>query len=742
MSFRNRFYLDSESLETRVMMTNTPEPIGLDLASIRPESVIEFGGAIYFGASAGTEGTGLWKTNGLPGDVTPVFSGEPGEANFKPMPMTRFQDQLLFTITGFSSSKLYVSDGTTAGTQLLATASHRLSEIVVAGNLAYVTEAGLSDSVYVWVTDGTIGGTYRLSTPFANQPEYEVINDTLYFVVEGNSFGPNTNATIWTSDGTNAGTSVLSTASARIARGVAALNDDLFYFTVQPNQTGFLQTLYRLDLPSAQVTQIAAINASQGDVISTKVFNGQLFSAHTSLTYGNELFVSDGTVGNFQVLKDINPGPFSAVVDDVTIVQQGGVAKLAFSATNGIGRQIWITDGTESGTQAVTQNFGTQILDVQIQNVPGGIAFIASDRYHYSDIWLSDLTPGAVATRIVGLEQHTIDQDYFVNSIHGVSESLFAIYNRTIEVNGDIFETSDLLKIDNLDFTKPLSDLVIDENSPNGTSLGFVPLNPFGDTIHYSIVKGNEQGYFSIDPNSGAITVANNAGLNFEARQYFDILVFGDNQSSNFRSSEIALRIEIADVNEAPTMIDQTFNVDENAGIQVFGQVIANDPDADDTLTYELVSGPPISYFDVHPTTGELFTTDAGKLDYEMQSSYQLQIRVTDSAGLSQVATITVQINDLFEVVDPEVAIDDVLNAIDEFLAAGDLTNGQANPIRNLLNQALKLIADDRVAKAVEKLRTAVTRVENLVNNGTLTSAEGMPLIDWLEAAIDSLLTV
>ncbi len=104
---------------------------------------------------------------------------------------------------------------------------------------------------------------------------------------------------------------------------------------------------------------------------------------------------------------------------------------------------------------------------------------------------------------------------------------------------------------------------------------------------------------------------------------------------------------------QPPVVGDQTFSVAENSanGTSV-GTVAATDPDTGDKLTYAI---DPSGVFTIDPSTGEI-TLAGGPLDYETTPSYTLTVTVTDSNGLSDTATITINVTNVNE---PPTAVDD-----------------------------------------------------------------------------------
>lgn len=82
------------------------------------------------------------------------------------------------------------------------------------------------------------------------------------------------------------------------------------------------------------------------------------FFAATDSEHGEELWVTDGTKEGTKMVKDINPGSGSSAPSHLASLND----KVLFSAISddGWGRQLYVSDGTEDGTKliAVTYNFG------------------------------------------------------------------------------------------------------------------------------------------------------------------------------------------------------------------------------------------------------------------------------------------------------------------------------------------------------------------------------------------------
>ena len=189
------------------------------------------------------------------------------------------------------------------------------------------------------------------------------------------------------------------------------------------------------------------------------------------------------------------------------------------------------------------------------------------------------------------------------------------------------------------DFTTAL-----DENLAAGAIVGTIAASDIdtGDTLSYAIASGDPNGLFAIDTN-GQITTT--APLDFETAASHALTITVSD--SGGLTDTVTANISVNDVNEAPTASNLTASIDENlpAGT-VVGTVTASDPDVGDTLSYAITSGDPNGLFAID-TNGQITTT--APLDFETAASHALTITVTDSVGLADTATATINIIDINE---------------------------------------------------------------------------------------------
>ncbi|MCY2925939.1 MAG: cadherin domain-containing protein [Planctomycetota bacterium] len=186
----------------------------------------------------------------------------------------------------------------------------------------------------------------------------------------------------------------------------------------------------------------------------------------------------------------------------------------------------------------------------------------------------------------------------------------------------------------------------VDENSANGTTVGTV--TAAGDSLTYAITGGNVGGAFAINPATGRITVADGSKLNYEARASYTLTVTVTDSHS--ASDTATITVDLNDVNEAPVVQNATFAVDENSGDGAFvGVVTAVDPDAGDSVSYEITVGNGDGAFAIDEATGEITVADGAQLDFEARPSYVLTVLVTDTAANTGTASVTVNVQNANE---------------------------------------------------------------------------------------------
>ena len=201
------------------------------------------------------------------------------------------------------------------------------------------------------------------------------------------------------------------------------------------------------------------------------------------------------------------------------------------------------------------------------------------------------------------------------------------------------------------EFTPVANDATVSlaENSANRTSVHTVVATDADPsaTLTYSITAGNGAGVFTIDANTGEITVVDNTNLNRENVASFALTV----QVSDGTNTDTAtITVNVTDVNEfTPVANDATVSLAENsANTTSVHTVVATDADPSATLTYSITAGNGAGVFTIDANTGEITVLDNTNLNRENVASFALTVQVSDGTN-TDTATITVNVTDVNE---------------------------------------------------------------------------------------------
>lgn len=109
----------------------------------------------------------------------------------------------------------------------------------------------------------------------------------------------------------------------------------------------------------------------------------------------------------------------------------------------------------------------------------------------------------------------------------------------------------------------------------------------------------------------------------------------------------------IVPANQPPVLADQRLpNVIENSVTgTIVGAVAATDPNAGQSLTYQIMSGNTGGAFAINPINGEITVATPTAIDFETNPVFQLVVQATDSGtpGLSDTGTVTIRLENVFE---------------------------------------------------------------------------------------------
>lgn len=201
----------------------------------------------------------------------------------------------------------------------------------------------------------------------------------------------------------------------------------------------------------------------------------------------------------------------------------------------------------------------------------------------------------------------------------------------------------------------------LDEDAVGGDVLGSVTAadEDAGQLRTFSLT-GSAAGKFVINATSGEITVAQGATFDFETAPTLSLTIQVTDNGSPAQTTSTIVAINVANVNEAPVIPETSFQLAENSATgAVVGLVAAVDPDAGDSLSYEIVQQT-ANWVTIDPNTGALSVANGATIDFETLSLNTVTVRAKDASGLTSERALQIQALDRN---DPPTIVNPIPNA-------------------------------------------------------------------------------
>jgi uncharacterized repeat protein (TIGR01451 family) len=265
------------------------------------------------------------------------------------------------------------------------------------GLLFFFTDDGIHGSE-MWRSDGTEAGTFLVADACPGICDNLSGGARLPTAVGGNVYFTVTSK-LWQSDGTVAGTAVVQDLQRDfLVSDMAALNGKLIF---SASQGGAGDEPFVSDGTAAGTVQLADIwPGTQG---SYPIFLGQaggnLFFSAADPVHGRELWKTDGTPAGTALVKDLDGGSGDSFTPYTTIYREGfaSVGNRLFFRSGGIflPEALWVTDGTTAGTVRINDlvpgNGWTEVRGLTARS--GDIVFQARVG-NTQEMWRTDGTTG------------------------------------------------------------------------------------------------------------------------------------------------------------------------------------------------------------------------------------------------------------------------------------------------------------------------------------------------------------
>lgn len=233
------------------------------------------------------------------------------------------------------------------------------------------------------------------------------VGSNILMMADNGSLG----AELWTTDGTTAGTVLLKDIYTGTGNGYPAnfvRMGSHVYFRADNAAYGF--EIWKTDGTTAGTTLLKDVNPGTADgVYTTTTFdivasNNLLFMPLDDGVYGRELWVSDGTSSGTIRLLDTYVGSIGTInaagaPEEITPFGAGilfSTYEYDLGTSTGFGRELWYSDGTVGGTN--------RIMDIHPDAgssnpsnflvVGANAYFSADDGANGAELWVTDGTPG------------------------------------------------------------------------------------------------------------------------------------------------------------------------------------------------------------------------------------------------------------------------------------------------------------------------------------------------------------
>ncbi len=629
---------------------------------------------------SGVQTQTLWRTDGSPAGTYPIQSFAQYDY---PDLIGTIGNTLYFSIATNDVFSIYQTDGTELGTIKTIDAIDDFERAIVFQNrIVYTTGSG------VWSYDPATGGpgTVLASVVIRKDigPNFAEVGNKLFFTAE-------TSQELWVTDGSATGTfgirNINPSGAGSMPQELKNINGTL-YFSAIDSVHG--RELWKSHGTEASTELVADATGDSGDGIPIPFHAGThvLVVANTN-EYGREIYAVEKPVFNLSLLGDTidENNTVDAVVGDLRLGNFTGLG-LAYDMVENVldnskfkivGNQLLTRESFNFEAKASYQirvqaktafeTIGEKDFVISIGNINESPVIelsgseIAENSLAGTSIGnLSAIDPDANSSYVFSLVEGVgaLDNTEF-QLVNGVLKSRQPfdfettaskrVVVKATEQAGDAYFRTFTIQVKNVNEAPSsisLDSNTIAENLPSSSTIGsFSGIDVDSNVLQFALVPGTGA------TDNSAFTLVNGslksaAIFDFESKSLYSIRVKASDSDGLFKES--VFEIQVLNRNEAPTDLRLSSNsIVENSSIgTLIGDLTGTDPDQGDTVTFSLTSAAETldnAFFAIQ--NGKL--QNATKPDFETKSSYSINLRVSDLAGLSFDKTLTISVRNVNE---------------------------------------------------------------------------------------------
>ncbi len=454
--YKSSTYFLSKKFSSTLWKTDGSLKNTTEIVSGAISKVLATSKAIFLEVTTDSTGRELYASDGTKGDLRLVKDVYKGTKTSSIDKMTAHNDLLYFVADDSTHGReLWKSDGTTAGTVLVkdfytGVGASVINSLISFNAELYFTARDINDNnrSYVFHTNGSDTNFVKLidtqGDSFYTLNNAVVWDTVLYF--GGNQAGKGTE--LCRTNGTTSGTYMITD----LDQGTYSSDPEqitymngLVYFVANVDKG---KELYYTDGTASGTRLTQDLYPIQTDALITHLTAGDsvlYFSAHSSNNYRDFELYSRRHGSFIRKVKDIYPGSTASSPSDFFMYND----KLIFTALDDeIGREIWISDGSSSGTNVLwdVMNATPDNVIASIASTPKGVFFNASNKDTADELWSYDVSTNTI-TNIIDYNGTTRGQPReLMSTENGVYYSILP-GSFDMEINYYDFKTKEITEI-------------------------------------------------------------------------------------------------------------------------------------------------------------------------------------------------------------------------------------------------------------------------------------------------------